>query len=87
MLQTLHYLGGSMLYFLQYVQISLLLGSQNWTQHSGFSLTTAEQRSRISSLDLQVGYEEKFILRMSGSALEQTFQGSGGVTILTGFQE
>ena len=31
--------------------------------------------------EVQVGYQEKFLLRKSGNALEQAAQGSGGVTI------
>ena len=34
-----------------------------------------------------LGYREKFLLQMSGEALEVAVQGSGGVTIPGGFQE
>jgi len=35
----------------------------------------------------QVVYQEKFLLRMSGTALEQAAQGGGGVTVPGGGQE
>ena len=37
--------------------------------------------------EIQVGYQEKFLLRKSGEVLEQAAQGSGGVTILGGVHE
>jgi len=37
--------------------------------------------------EVQVGYQEKFLLRRRGEALAQAAQGGGGVTILEGVQE
>ena len=40
-----------------------------------------------NGLGVQVGYEEKFLLRRSGEALERAAQGGGGVTVPDGIQE
>ncbi len=37
--------------------------------------------------DVQVGYEEKFLLRKSGAAVAQAAQGGGGVTVPGGVPE
>ena len=37
--------------------------------------------------DVQVGYEEKFLLRKSGVAVSQAAQGGGGVTVPGGVPE
>jgi len=37
--------------------------------------------------DVQVGYEEKFLLRKSGAAVSQAAQGGGGVTVPGGVPE
>ena len=37
--------------------------------------------------EVQVGYQEKFLLQRSGGALAQAAQGGGGVTIPQGVQE
>lgn len=51
MLQSLHHLAASPLDSLQNVQLSLVLGAQNRTQHSRFDLTHAAQSGRSISLN------------------------------------
>ena len=50
--QSLHNFHRPMLDSSQYVHVSLYRGAQNWMQLSSCSLSSAEQRERISSLVL-----------------------------------
>ena len=53
-LQPSDHLHGPPLDLLQPLHVILVLGLQNWTQHSRWGLMRAEQRGRITSLDLLV---------------------------------
>jgi len=52
MLRYLNHRHGPLLDALQYDHVSPAQGAQNWTQHARYDLTSAEQRGRITFLDL-----------------------------------
>jgi len=45
------------------------------------------QKAQVMPEEVQVGYEEKILLRKCGEVLKQVVQGGDGATILGGFQE
>ena len=53
-LQSSNHLSDPLLHLLQCIHIFLALGSPNWTQYPRCSHATAENRGRITSLDLLV---------------------------------
>lgn len=51
------------------------------------SFQDQRQWSQVASGKVQIGYQEKFVLRKNGEVLEYDVQGVGGVTVPGNFLE